>query len=85
MPSDLPHEMQVSEVRKCLNCVRRAWDAHGPTSSIRLATPLPNGMTVSEFCFVFVVGHHTKRHIKSKRGHAREEVAAAIETAPPDA
>lgn len=71
--SNLPKTMAVSEVRKCLHCVRGAWDEHSPSSSIRLATPLPNGMTISEFCFVFVIGHHTKRHIKSKK--SQESVA----------
>lgn len=71
MSSDLPHQMQVSEVRRCLNCVRKMWDGHGPATSIKLANALPNGMSVSEFCFVFVVAHHTKRHIKSKRHQAK--------------
>ena len=69
MSPDLPRTLLVSEVRKCLHCVRKSWESHGPATPIRLATPLPNGMTVSEFCFVFVVGHHTKRHIKSKKSH----------------
>ena len=52
MPADLPHAsapMQISEVRKCLNAVRRAWDNHSPRSSIKLASELPNQMTISDF------------------------------------
>ena len=63
---DLPR-MQVSEVRRCLSLVRRHWDEHAPDAPMLLSGMLPNNMMISDFCFVFVVGHHTKRHVKSAK------------------
>ena len=62
----MPH-LHVAEVRKCLNVVRKLWEEHSPETPILLSSELPNRMLISEFCFIFVVGHHTKRHSKSKR------------------
>ena len=60
-------QMNVADVRKCLTQVRRAWDLHSPETPICLCTPLHNEMRMDEFCFAFVMGHHAKRHSKSKR------------------
>lgn len=70
---ELTHEfekkMNVAEVRKCLTMVRRMWEEHTPDSPICLSDQMPNGMLVSEFCFYFVMGHHAKRHNKSRKSN----------------
>jgi hypothetical protein len=67
MAAVLPHRMEVSEVRRCLQLVRRSWEDHSPANPISLSAPLPNGMRLAEFCYLFIISHHQKRHIKSKR------------------
>jgi hypothetical protein len=62
-------DMTVAEVRRGLDFVRTQWRAQEDgTGQFRLSTELFNGMSVQEFCFKFTLGHHYKRHAKSKRG-----------------
>ena len=63
---DFEKKMNVAEVRKCLTMVRKLWDNHAPETPISLSNKMPNDMLVSEFCFYFVMGHHAKRHNKSR-------------------
>ena len=58
--------MNVAEVRKCLMHIRRAWDEHSITKPICLSTRMHNDMLFSEFSFHFIMGHHNKRHEKSR-------------------
>ena len=53
--------MAVAEVRRCLLSVRTMWARHDPETPINLTHTLPNGMTLYEFCYTFVLAHHSKR------------------------
>lgn len=66
LTQDFEKRMNVAEVRKCLTMVRKLWDNNAPESPICLSEVMPNEMLVSEFCFYFVMGHHAKRHNKSR-------------------
>ena len=59
--------MSVAEVRRGLDAVRTQWH-QGGGARFYFTEKLFNGMTVQEFCTKFTLGHHTKRHAKSKRG-----------------
>ena len=62
-------DMSVAEVRRGLDFVRTKWRLQENTEEIfHLNTPLFNDMSIQEFCFKFTLGHHYKRHAKSKRG-----------------
>ena len=57
--------MSVAEVRRALDIVRKGWsDDEAP---FHLTAPLFNGMSQQQFCTELTLGHHTKRHAKSKR------------------
>ena len=54
----------ITRVRRCLNEVRRRWAAHSPASPLRLCDRLDDdgrSLTISEFAFEFVRGHHKQR------------------------
>lgn len=56
-------DLSVAEVRKALAFMRREWAAHSCVQPFFPCQPLPNcELTVSEFSFRFVMGHHHKRH-----------------------
>jgi len=62
-------DMTVAEVRRGLDFVRTQWrEQQEEDSAFHLSHQLFNGMSVQEFCFKFTLGHHYKRHAKSKRG-----------------
>lgn len=65
--------LTMSEVRRCLQKIRSAWDEQTPwgpfNSSAVIIEPERTGgkvMTMSKFAWLFVIGHHTnrKRHKK---------------------
>ena len=66
--------MSVAEVRRGLDFVRTQWkeqqQRHKP---FHINQKLFNDMTLQDFCFKFTLGHHYKRHAKSKRGSERKE------------
>ena len=53
--------MDVADVRRSLCTVRRLWGDNSPERPFNLAAPLPCGLSVSQFCFGFVLIHHSKR------------------------
>ena len=57
-------QMNVADIRKALNNIRKAWDNNTPDSPMLPSTIIVDNMCISEFCFHFVLGHHTKRHNK---------------------
>lgn len=62
-------DMSVAEVRRGLDFVRTRWRTQETDNvPFRLSTKLFNHMSVQDFCFKFTLGHHYKRHAKSKRG-----------------
>ena len=61
--------MSVTEVRRDLDSLRKYWsfcETHGVDidEANRLSTKIYD---IQTFCFKFVMGHHLKRHNKSKR------------------
>mgnify|MGYP004183752355 FL=1 len=75
--------MSVAEVRRGLDAVRTQW--HQGTPRFYFTEKLFNGMTVQEFCTKFTLGHHTKRHAKSKRGGGSSDPPARTEPAQAEA
>lgn len=59
--------ISVAEVRRGLDNMRRLWKTRSDSQPFFLSEMLFNGMNVQEFAFQFVMGHHHKRHNKSKR------------------
>jgi len=57
--------MSVAEVRKSLAFIRKEWSAHSGVHPFYPSNTLVgSNMTISEFAFRFVMGHHEKRHHK---------------------
>ena len=69
MPDNVlrPLTMQMTH-RELVELNREPFGAQESGSPFHLSEQLFNGMTVQEFCFKFTLGHHYKRHAKSKRG-----------------
>ena len=59
-------EMSVAEIRKSLAAIRRDWSRHSPIHPVYTCTVLAHNMSMAEFCFRFVMGHHAKRHHKAR-------------------
>lgn len=60
------NDMTVAEVRKSLSYMRREWLRHSCVLPFFPCQLLPQtDITVAEFAFRFVMGHHHKRHQKS--------------------
>lgn len=58
-------DMSVAEVRKSLSHMRKEWSRHSCVLPFFPCLELPHTeITVSEFAFRFVMGHHHKRHQK---------------------
>jgi len=57
--------MTVADIRKALSKLRRDWSDHSQIHPIYTSTTLTHDMSMSEFCFRFVMGHHAKRHQKT--------------------
>lgn len=58
-------DMSVAEVRKALSHMRREWQKHSCVHPFFPCQMLPaSSLTISEFAFRFVMGHHHKRHQK---------------------
>ena len=64
-------KMNVAQVRRALYVLRASWENHSPSSPFCLSEDMDGiGMTFSEFCFNFVMNHHSKRQKvgKNKKG-----------------
>lgn len=59
--------MSVAEVRRGLDEMRKKWK-YKKASSFFICDMLCNNMTLQEFGYQFVMGHHHKRHNKSQKG-----------------
>jgi len=57
--------LTVADVRRCLDKVRKSW-ADLDKTHFSLLIPVNDNLTIQDFCFRFVLGHHRKRHAKSK-------------------
>ena len=60
-------KMNVAQVRKALNTLRSSWENHSPTNPFCLSEEIEEGITFSDFCFNFVMNHHSKRQIANRR------------------
>jgi hypothetical protein len=63
--------MSVAEVRRALSTMRKSWEeCSGDKGSKKpfymTSDPIVRGLSVQEFSYMFVRGHHTKRLNKSK-------------------
>jgi len=56
--------MTVADVRKSLAVLRKEWESHAKMSPICLSMKVSDSMCASEFAFLFIMGHHEKRHQK---------------------
>lgn len=59
-------DMSVADVRKALSNIRKEWQRHSYVHPFFPSKKLTDDMTISEFAFKFVMGHHAKRHAKSE-------------------
>lgn len=65
--------LSMSEVRRCLQEIRRSWDDHSPwmpfNPSNTLEACTTQNMSMTQFTWMFVSGHHAQR--KRSRSTAR--------------
>ena len=66
--------MSVAEVRRGLDAVRTRWNQR--PARFYFTEKIFNGMTVQQFCTEFTLGHHNKRHAKSKTGGGKAPAPA---------
>lgn len=60
-------KMNVAQVRRALFVLRSNWENHTPANPFCLSETMEGvGMTYSEFCFNFVMNHHSKRQKLTK-------------------
>jgi len=56
----------VSNVRKNLSIIRKSWVSHSKVIPFYICNELAgDNMSISEFSFRFVIGHHARRHQKT--------------------
>ena len=56
--------MSVADVRKSLACMRKEWSKHECVQPFFPSKKITEELTISNFAFKFVMGHHAKRHQK---------------------
>ena len=77
MASVVPN-LSMSEVRRCLQEIRRCWDRHTPWSPFNPSQHLSisteqTPLSFTKFTWMFVSGHHTHRkRQRADRGSAAE-------------
>jgi hypothetical protein len=57
-------ELSVADIRRSLGQLRIIWSNHSPSTPICITQELEVGMNISEFCFTFLMNHHSKRLVK---------------------
>tara|TARA_Y100000991_G_C21910782_1_gene322215 strand:+ start:552 stop:755 length:204 start_codon:yes stop_codon:yes gene_type:complete len=58
--------MNVAQVRKALSTLRSSWENHSPLTPFCLSEKIEGEITFSQFCFTFVMNHHSKRQLSYK-------------------
>lgn len=58
--------MTVADVRKALSLLRKEWSNHTCVQPFFPSQKLTEHLSISEFAFKFVMGHHAKRHAKNE-------------------
>ena len=66
MNSAIPN-ISVASVRKALAVMRELWDKNEPNNPIYLCSKVHEDMSLEEFSFKFILGHHVKRTSKDKK------------------
>ena len=66
MTSAIP-DMSVADVRGALAEIRKHAYNQTKERPLRIYEKLSNGMMMAEFCLMFELGHHSKRHNKAKK------------------
>ena len=56
--------MSVADVRKSLALIRKQWENHTSMNPIYLSKELNPDFSLSKFAYLFIMGHHHKRHNK---------------------
>ena len=59
-------DMSVADVRKSLSNMRKEWTKHSAVNPFFPTKLIRPDMTISEFAFKFIMGHHAKRHAKNE-------------------
>ena len=59
------HDMSVADVRKALALMRKEWYKHSSVQPFFPSKLLTDKLTMADFAFKFVMGHHEKRHQKN--------------------
>ena len=72
MTSAIPG-LSVAEVRKCLGKLRINWTYHSQETPMDISSTVWESenahrppISMSDFAYRFVIGHHRKRHLKGK-------------------
>ena len=53
--------MAVAKVRRALHNLRTMWENHSESNPICLTNNIEENISISDFCFMFVLNHHSKR------------------------
>ena len=56
--------MTVTQVRRNMEILRNYWFTNPEKYSI--CEPMPNGLTIQQFCLMFVRGQHQKRYARNQ-------------------
>jgi hypothetical protein len=67
--------MSVSEVRKCLDQMRKQWREKDETAPFYMCETFHDNITMDKFAFQFVMGHHFKRHHKQMLKSEKTDVS----------
>ena len=65
--------MSVPNVRNTLSTIRQMWSLHSPVNPMYTCAMLPCGLCISEFAYVFVMGHHKKRHARPQSSRKMDD------------
>ena len=66
-------DLSVADIRRSLGHLRTMWANHSPSTPMCITSELDIDMNVSEFCFHFLMNHHSKRSAGEKEAAASKE------------
>ena len=56
--------VDIGDVRKSLACIRKQWRMHNEDTILSISDRmLDSTLSMSTFCFHFVIGHHLRRQL----------------------
>ena len=58
----LDERLARCNVRKALATLRQRWDNHGPASPMCLDEQIDDGLTIAEFCVLFLLAQRSRRN-----------------------